>query len=238
MDQDSKRGRGPARDKIGLPHGLRERRSRSRYRNRAAQKDIAPVLRATSRNALHRSQPLRSGHPSSTEDAEGAKKASLCLTKPTPSSLQQSQPSPPDTISPTEPLGFTKKNAHGTYVPGDSDSPPTSDDPPDDLLWEVTESDHDSVDESKATTTGAPRVSFWDFVSTHSPDYREDIGPLPRKPHCNTHVEPTRPASVLTRVTHDGIVVTEGFARPKPEISDAILKVRSTPHKCVFRFDG
>ncbi|CAO1603655.1 hypothetical protein XANCAGTX0491_007234 [Xanthoria calcicola] len=224
MDQDSKRGRGQVRDKIGLPHGLRERRSRSRYPNRAAQKDIAPVLRATSRNALHRCQPLRSGHPSSAEDAEVAKKVSRRLTKPAPSTLQQSQPSPPDTTSSIEPVGFTKKNAHGTYVPGDSDSPPTSDDPPDDLLWEVTESDHDSVDEPEATTTGAPRVSFWDFVSTHSPDYREDIGPLPRKLHCNAHVESTRPASVSTRVTHDGTVVTEGFARPKPEISDAILK--------------
>ncbi|KAI4282342.1 MAG: hypothetical protein L6R38_003022 [Xanthoria sp. 2 TBL-2021] len=237
MDQDSKRGRDITRDKLGLPYGLRERRSRSRYPDRAAQKEVPPDPQKPSRNALRRSQPLPSDHPSLTEDAECGKKVSLSSRKPTPNTVRQSQPSPPYIVSSIEPVGFIKKNAHGTYTPGDSDSPPTSDDPPEDLLWEVTDLDHESVDESKAITAGAPRVSFWDFVSTHSPDYREDIGPIPRKSHGNTHIKWTRPAAVSTRVTNDGIVVMQGFAKPKPAISDAILKVRSTPDKGVVTFD-
>ncbi|KAL8903426.1 MAG: hypothetical protein Q9171_007404 [Xanthocarpia ochracea] len=203
IDRDSKRGRGMTRDCLGLPCGLRERRSGSRYSGQRAQKDLF------SDNALRRSQPFLAVHSSSSGPAGFTKEVSPNPWRQMPSALSHQ-------TLPIEPVRSTTKNSQGTYTPGDSDSPPTSDDPPEDMLREF--------DGSKPTATRASRDSFWNFVSTHSPDYREDIGPIPREPRGNIHVKRDQPAPVSSEVTEDGIVVVKGFAKQKPAISDTILK--------------
>ncbi|KAL8848203.1 MAG: hypothetical protein Q9221_006772 [Calogaya cf. arnoldii] len=220
MDQDSKRGRGSNRDILGLPTGLRERRSRSRSRypdrSRRAQKELSPTTQNSKQDKLRRNQQLPSDHPTSTDDAECAKKDSLPFRKKTPEIPRQ------DSL--IGPAGFTRKNAQGTYAPGDSDSPPTSDDPPEDLLFEVDQLDDDSPEESKATTTGKMK-SFWEFESTYEPDYRGNAGPIPRDPGANPRFRWDRPVrKATTRVTNDGTVVAEGFAKPEPAMIDAFLK--------------
>ncbi|KAL8735131.1 MAG: hypothetical protein Q9166_001007 [cf. Caloplaca sp. 2 TL-2023] len=90
IDQDAKRGRGLSRDSLGLPSGLRIRRSRSLHSSRGACKTLPRRPR-----------------------------------KPTPKALP-SQPVPDEYLSSDEPVDPKKKNSHGAYIPGDSDSPPES----------------------------------------------------------------------------------------------------------------
>ncbi|KAL8648326.1 MAG: hypothetical protein Q9226_006045 [Calogaya cf. arnoldii] len=231
MEQDSKRGRGTNRDVLGLPTGLRSRRSRSRSRypdrSRRAQKELSPAAQQSKQDVLRRNQPLPSDHYSSTENTVCASKDSLPFRKKTPDVPQQ------DPL--IEPAGFTRKNAQGTYAPGDSDSPPASDDPPEDLLFEVDELDDDSPYDSKATTTGKVK-SFWEFEGAYEPDYRGNAGPLPRDPCANPRFIWCRPVRrPTTRVTDDGTVVAEGFAKPKPAMIDAFLKVCSTSGERVLK---
>ena len=211
------RGRGMTRDCLGLPCGLRERRSGSRHSGQRAQRDLL------SDNALGRSQPFLAVHSSSSGPAGFTKEVSPNPWRQMPSAL-------PYPTLPIQPLRSTTKNSQGTYNPGDSDSPPTSDDPPEDLLRES--------DGSKPTATRASRGSFWNFVSTHSPDYREGIGPIPREPRGNIRVKRDQPAPVSSEVTEDGIVVVKGFAKQKPAISDTILKVSPPTDTGVLEFDG
>ncbi|KAL8868046.1 MAG: hypothetical protein Q9198_008311, partial [Flavoplaca austrocitrina] len=157
MEQDSKRGRGKTRDSLGFPY-----RSRSRYPSRRVQKEDSPDAQKPKLNTPQGNQPL--DHSSSIEDSGCARKFPLHPKKPTPNTPQKlHSPSSDSAATLIETAGSTKKNGHGTYTPGDSDSPPTSDDPPEDLLWELTDLDRDSSGDSKATDTEEPRVSFWDF---------------------------------------------------------------------------
>ena len=233
MEQDSKRGRGKTRDSLGFPH-----RSSSRYPSRRVQKESSPDAQKPKLNTPQGNQPLN--HSSSIEDSKCARKFPLHPKKPTPNTPQKLHSSSSDSAATLiEAAGSTKKNGHGTYTPGDSDSPPTSDDPPEDLLWELTDLDRNSSGDSKATDTEEPRVSFWDFVSTHSPEYRGNVGPLPRTPRGKSRVRWNRPVSVSTRVTNDGTIVMEGFAGQIPTTSRAVLKVRPKQKKsCEYTIDG
>ncbi|KAL9619326.1 MAG: hypothetical protein Q9204_008309, partial [Flavoplaca sp. TL-2023a] len=218
MEQDSKRGRGKNRDSLGFPY-----RSRSRYPSRRVHKESSPGPQKPKRNTPQGNQPL--DRSSLIEDPKCARKFPLHPKKPNPNTPQKLQSSSSGSATTLiEAAGFTKKNGHGTYIPGDSDSPPTSDDPPEDLLWELTDLDRNSSGDSKAADTEEPRVSFWDFVSTHCPEYRGNVGPLPRTPRGKSHVRWNRPVSVSTKVTKDGTVVMEGFARQNPATSHAILE--------------
>lgn len=215
MEQDSKRGRGKTRDSLGF-----------QYPSRSVQKESLSDPQKPKQTTPQGTQPL--DHSSLIENSKCASKFPLHAKKPTSNTSQKLQSSSSDSAATLiEAAGFTKKNGHGTYTPGDSDSPPTSDDPPEDLLWELTDLDRNSSGDSKATDTEEPRVSFWDFVSTHSPEYRGNVGPLPRTPRGKSHVRWNRPVSVLTRVTNDGTVVMEGFAGQNPATSHAILEVRT-----------
>ncbi|KAL8776357.1 MAG: hypothetical protein Q9213_008299 [Squamulea squamosa] len=212
---DSKRGRMINRDSLGLPYGLREQRSSSRYSGRQTQKKTPPDPGQPTRNGRHSSMMEPAGftpnkHPPDSE-------------RPTPkiSPGQHAQYVLSQQISSNHPTELTKKNSLGTYTPADSDSPPTSDDPPEDPHWESAESGSDTHNEYKPQ-----KASFWDFVNTYKPDpdYREDVGPIPREIHANTYYVRKQATPILNEVTRCGTVVMKGFARQNPAISKAILK--------------
>ncbi|KAL8767404.1 MAG: hypothetical protein Q9209_006094 [Squamulea sp. 1 TL-2023] len=219
VNMDSRRGRRIYRDSLGLPYGLREQRLGSRPPGRQTQKKTPPDPGQPTCNGIHSSlkEPAESALKKHPPDPE----------RPTSNMLpgQRAQSALSQQISSNHPMEFTKKNSLGTYTPGDSDSPPTSDDPPEDPLSESIESNLDTHTKSEPQ-----RPNLWNFVSIYSPDYRKDIGPIPRESHGNTYYyKCDQPIPVLNEVTRDGTVVMKGFARQKPAISEAILKVSPAP---------
>ncbi|KAL8992273.1 MAG: hypothetical protein Q9169_007226 [Polycauliona sp. 2 TL-2023] len=144
--------------------------------------------------------------------------------KPKQNVPQRREPPPSGHAPSGEEAVRANENAHEIYNPGNSDSPPTSENPPEYLLRESTDLNTDSADGNKDVTTEPPRTCYRDFVTTHCPDYRGDVGPLPRKPHGDVHINWKRPVLSSTKVTDEGTVVTMGFTSQDPATSDAILR--------------
>ncbi|KAI4244127.1 MAG: hypothetical protein L6R40_003111 [Gallowayella cf. fulva] len=206
IDENDKHGKDIDRDSLGLPTGLREFRSRSPKSTPEAPRKVTPCL----------------------------------LPKPAPGS-----PAPPVLQVPTESsssddgVDRQKSISHGLFKPADSASPPSSDDPPSTLT-------PNSSDEEKGVPNGlksipaaaaaaavplppsnpatVPRPGFWDFVSTHSPEYADGVGPIYCKNWGIGRVKWCPSLSVSRKVTEEGTIVVEGFEKPPPETRYAILK--------------
>ncbi|KAL8802208.1 MAG: hypothetical protein Q9200_006672 [Gallowayella weberi] len=132
------------------------------------------------------------------------------------------EPASAEDFSSDDPLDAKQNNSHKTYNPGDPDSPPSSDNPSKSLLWDSTDSEGTKSKGRKRSPATKP--SFWEFVSTHSPEYADDIGPIHRKPWGNNRVKRCSSLSGSSKVTDQGTIVVKGFNSPSPEESYAILK--------------
>ncbi|KAL8800804.1 MAG: hypothetical protein Q9182_004912 [Xanthomendoza sp. 2 TL-2023] len=132
------------------------------------------------------------------------------------------EPVPAEYFSSDDPLDAKQQNSHKTYNPGDPDSPPSSDNRGKSLLWDSTDSEGTSSERRKRSPATKP--TFWEFVSTHSLEFKDGVGPLPSTPWGNNRVKWCSSLSGSNKVTDEGTIVVKGFNRPSPEVSYAILK--------------
>ncbi|KAL8694493.1 MAG: hypothetical protein Q9224_003562, partial [Gallowayella concinna] len=132
------------------------------------------------------------------------------------------EPASTEYFSSDDPLDAKQKNSHNTYNPGDSASPPSSDNPDKSLLWESTDSESSTSKGVKPVSATKP--SFWDFVRIHSPEYADGVGPIRGNSWGNNRVTWCSSLAGSSKVTDQGTTVVKGFNKPSPEMSYAIMK--------------